>query len=277
MPLAVPRSVAVALLFASGCDLYFDAVDRDPGGEGPDAGASGHVDARPPRSDAAGQPGGDDADAAAPAGSARVLVLLGYDAGPEAWMLEGALEADGRFDDVDSWVIAPDNGTLPGASTLASYDALVYGWNDEATLGTDTRVYLGNWLADFVDAGGGLVTVGNAQGRNALLGRVLAAGYLPLRPPPAAPYTLGTAATLVIDAPGHPLVAGVDAMTASQRSITEVDPDATLAASWSDGLPLAAIKGPVASLGLHLDPTDLALAGDWQQLLANATTAAIGD
>jgi hypothetical protein len=170
MPLAVPRSVAIALLFVAGCDLYFDAVDPEPD-PGPDA--AGPADARVHAADAARVP---EAPDAAPPAASRVLILVGYDAAPEAWMLEGALEADGRFDEVDSWVIAPDNAALPGSATLAGYGALVYGWNDQATLGSDTRVYLGNWLADYVDDGGGLVTVGNAQGRNALLGRVLTAG-----------------------------------------------------------------------------------------------------
>jgi hypothetical protein len=72
-------------------------------------------------------------------------------------------------------------------------------------------------------------------------------------------------------------VAGVAAMTASQRAITELDPEATLVASWTDGQPLAALAGRVASLGVHLDPTDITLAGDWQRLLGNATAAVLGE
>jgi hypothetical protein len=265
-----PRIICIPLILVAGCNLYFDPSDRGS----PDAGELDRADGREHASDA--RLTGVDA-APAPA-SMRVLVVHGFDAPEEAWMIEGALEADGRFDDVDAWELGPDNAQLPGPAALAAYDVLVYGWNDGAIIDTDARVYLGNWMADYVDAGGGLVTLGNAQGRSALLGRILTAGYLPLRPPASAPYTLATPAGLVADLPDHPLLTGVDAVTSSRRAVTLADPEALVVASWDDGLPLAALDGSVASLGVQLDPTDITLAGDWQRLLANAAAAvAVGD
>jgi hypothetical protein len=246
----------------------------------PDAGgvdarpAPYHVapDATPAPPDAAAEPGAP--DAAPDSDGIDVLLVFGYAPSYigelEGEMLAGALLADPRIDEVDALPLDNLAMMAPPGSTLAAYDVVVYWWNDGGEQWPSARIDHGNALADHVDAGGGVVTIGFAQGESALLGRILTAGYLPLRPGAGPATVTTTPATFEALAPDDPLLAGVSWMTAGLRPLAVVDPEAALVAAWSDGVPAVARKGAVVSLGLRLDPDDVGLAGHWQRLLANA-------
>ncbi|HTJ42097.1 MAG TPA: hypothetical protein VL463_08360 [Kofleriaceae bacterium] len=259
------RWIVVAAL-AAGCGLYTgpspdDGVDA---ASDPDARISAHPDARHapdarPAADARPSP-----DAKPPAGR-RVLVLAGYQNTLEVEQVRGALLADPRVASVDTQTIDSSYSNAPGPGVLEAYDAVVYWWNDRYILQAAGRVDFGNRLADYVDSGGAVVTLAYAQGQSSLLGRLLTAGYLPLRPPASAPYE--------VDAIDHVVTTDPDPITAGEHPISIVDPGATLVASWSDGQPAIAIKGRVVSLGIRLDPTDVSLGGGWQRALDNAVVS----
>jgi hypothetical protein len=286
-----PGWIALAALALAGCGLYTgpgggpgpgddgpdaagaraDAGGRgaDAGGRGADAGGRG-ADAGGRGADAGARPADARPDATSP--RPRVLLIVGYAAPLDADLVRGALLADARIGAVDELVIRNSWSPPPDLDVLEAYDVVVFGWNDAYVLQETSRVEFGNTFADYVDAGGGVVTLAYAQGSSSLLGRLLTAGYLPLRPPAAAPYALDGHGE--VDPSGaDPLLAGVAPITAGEHPVSLVDPDAVLVASWTDGQPAAARKGAVVSLGLRLDPTDVALAGGWQRLLGNAVVA----
>lgn len=61
------------------------------------------------------------------------------------------------------------------------------------------------------------------------------------------------------------------------RITSTLDADAALIASWSDGVPLVAAKGPVVALGWRMLAGDFEVSGDWQTLLLNSIMYAVGN
>lgn len=267
--------LAIACLATGACSL------GNPDDSQSDA-RRAQADARRPSADAAARPDARPvSDASAPPDAApdqhRVLVITGYGGVNEAALVRGALLADARIGAVDTMVYEALNPPPPDLSALVDYDAIVYWWNDTHELWPSSRVSFGNRLADYVDAGGVVVTLAFAQGEYSLLGRILVGGYLPLRPPDDAPYEIVGASTATPTAgSASPLIAGVDEVLAGIHPRSVVAPDAELLAAWDDGTPAAAVRGRVVSVGIRLDPTDVDLAGDWQVLLANAVAIAPG-
>jgi hypothetical protein len=232
----------------------------------------GHPPYRPPP-DATPEPPPPDATVPQPPDGIDVLLVYGYALNYigelEGEMIAGALLADPRIETVDELPLDNLATMAPPPSAFAAYDVVVYWWNDGGEQWRSARIDHGNALADHVDGGGGVVTIGFAQGESSLLGRILTAGYLPLRPGAVETVTYAPA-TFVALTPDDSLLAGVPWVSAGVRPLSVVDPEAALVASWSDGAPAVARKGAVVSLGLRLDPDDTALAGHWQVLLANA-------
>jgi hypothetical protein len=105
-------------------------------------------------------------------------------------------------------------------------------------------VGMGNVLADYVDAGGGVVvaTFGFNSDGYGLLGRLVTGGYLPLT---TGEQTSGTALTFVADQPNHPILNGVTSFNGGSSSYHELvttTSGASLVAHWTDGQPLVATK-----------------------------------
>ena len=140
---------------------------------------------------------------------------------------------------------------------------------------------LGNVLADFVDAGGGVVEAGLSHfsvGLRGLSGRFISGNYDVYNSTlnQIACGTLGTVAQ-----PGSPLMAGVDSLNASTGNCNRLTlkTGAQLVASWSTGQPLAAYRldhnAPVVGLNFYPVSGD-ASAGQWDSstdgalLMANA-------
>jgi hypothetical protein len=196
-----------------------------------------------------------------------------------AWNTEiqNKLTGTGLFSKVDAYLVNSGQ-PVPTLAQLQQYKAvLVYNdayFNDNAALG--------NVLADYMDAGGGVVlstfsfTSGNPPG---MAGRISSAGYLP--------FTfgldhLGDSLTLVPDLPANPILAGVTTFSGGTSSLhNTITPTlgATLVAHWSDGDPLVATKKPTTGniVGLNFyPPSSDASAGFWDattngaRLMANA-------
>jgi hypothetical protein len=135
----------------------------------------------------------------------------------------------------------PVPARVPTLSELMAYDALfVWGsgsWNGDA---------IGNVLADYVDAGGGVVIAVFAQRTGASVGvegRMLSAGYLPYVPGDYsfAPLTMGTPTM-----PGHPILMGVTTVSGTNiaNHVGAIAPGSTLIVPWNDGTPLISTLEP---------------------------------
>ncbi len=164
----------------------------------------------------------------------------------------------------------------PTAAQLAPYDAVLvysdYGFNN-ATL-------LGDRLADYVDAGGGVVEAMFGIAGAPLAGRFVTQGYGPLT---ATNYTAGIQLTMGIDDPTHPIMDNVFTFNGGPSSYhasnAAVAPGATRLAHWSNNLPLVATleTKPGLLVGLNFYPASSdGLGGAWvpatdgEWLLANS-------
>jgi hypothetical protein len=143
---------------------------------------------------------------------------------------------------------------------------------------------LGDVLADYVDAGGGVVIAVFAncesQGSRMLQGRWATGGYSVI--PQAQGISSGQVSLGVVAQPAHAVMAGVTNIDggfyAFRASSTSLTPGAHLIASWTDGTVLAAehaTRPNVVDLGIF-PPSGDALMGDWVpttdggKLMANA-------
>jgi hypothetical protein len=115
-------------------------------------------------------------------------------------------------------------------------------WGDA---GFQNNVLLGDVLADYVDAGGGVVQMTftmATSGFYTVSGRWRSSGYDPLIPNS---YTSGTALTLgTIHQSGHPILTGVSSFSGGSSSyrntVLGVSAGTILVADWSNGIPLIA-------------------------------------
>ena len=205
------------------------------------------------------------------------VALLGTDVLSWIYDVKAKLDATGRFNSVTGISV---NLTTPTLAELQAYDAVLvwsnYGYTDPVTLG--------NNLADFHDAGGGIVTAmferhtgssGKLQGRWDTETYNVFEGGSNLSSPQR---TLGT-----VLIPAHPVMAGVTTFDGGSSSYrpdnTNLTSGSVLIAEWSDGIPLVAIKCindyPRIDLGFFPPSSDVA-ASFWQSstdgalLMANA-------
>jgi hypothetical protein len=167
--------------------------------------------------------------------------------------VQGKLDSSGLFSQVDAFLVRV--GPVPTLSELQQYDAvLVY---SDASF--NDSVALGDVLADYMDAGGGVVMATFAfwtPGGLGIGGRISTGGYLPFT---QASQNEGTPLTLVADLPSHPILNGVSSFnggTSSYHNTIELASGATLIAHWSNGYPLVGTKEPTAGriVGLNLYP-----------------------
>ncbi|MFN7973831.1 MAG: Ig domain-containing protein [Acidobacteriota bacterium] len=206
--------------------------------------------------------------------------------GVPAWNTEvqQKLVATGQFSQVDAFLVNGGNGT-PTLAQLQAYDA-VFVYSD--TFFDDTNA-MGDVLADYMDAGGGVVVATFAfwdpnQAQLGLGGRYSTGGYSPFtQAQQASPGGL----TLVPLFPGHPILQGVTSFNGGTSSYHN-SPIAFSAgvnqvANWSNGQPLIAEFTPTSgpSVGLNFYPPSTDSRGDfWDAttdgalLMANALTFA---
>ncbi|MEM8834944.1 MAG: hypothetical protein AAGD00_03895 [Planctomycetota bacterium] len=172
----------------------------------------------------------------------------------------------GLFSGVDIISVsnAGDSVGTPSLGDLQQYDAVIT-WSN---FSYDDPVAMGNVLADYVDAGGGVV-VGLFANTSPNSGRFLegrwndpGSEYLAI--PQNGGFTVGTTATLV-DIPSHPIFDGVNSFIndvgigmngpfgAWRPTNTNLTPGSTLIAQYDDGKTLAALapNPKVVELGFH--------------------------
>jgi subtilisin family serine protease len=152
---------------------------------------------------------------------------------------------------------------VPSTDLLADYDAILLVANRPFGQG----VALGDRLADFADAGGGVVmTLATfIQGWN-LEGRFLNDGYMPFLPGfgPIGSSPLGTFDPL------HPIMQGVTYVQGDLLGGVELAPGAVGVANWAFGYPFVATQGPnVAAVNIFVGASGY-WAGDVPLILHNA-------
>jgi len=149
--------------------------------------------------------------------------------------------------------------STPTLSTLEGYKAVLV-FSDTGFL---DPAGLGNVLAAYVNAGGGVVeaTFANTNGTNfALAGQWASGGYDPFV---IAAQTQNTELTLgTILVPGSPILSGVrtfDGGSSSYHSLGGVTANTTVIADWSNGSPLvvqkAGFSGNIVGLNLYPIPS----------------------
>jgi hypothetical protein len=174
---------------------------------------------------------------------------------------------NGNFDSVTP--IDGDASTLPTLSELLAYDAVMISPNHCWTYAGRSND-LGNLLADYVDAGGGLVmTTFSWQypDCNGLHGRLMDEGYSPFN----GGYSLYSFATLTSSSI-HPIMEGVNAVSGYYRDAVKLSEDAQVIATWSDGFPFVAIDNGSGVVGISLFPESYPseIDGDYARLFINA-------
>lgn len=161
------------------------------------------------------------------------------------------------------------NSTTPTAASLNAFDSVLV-WSNNPFADS---VSLGNNLADYVDAGGGVViaTFGYQNGTLDLRGRIDSdTTYNPFT---IAGNSLYSNSALGVYNSSSPLMNGVTSLSGYYRDNVSLNPGATLVASWSDGNELMAYNHGGQVVGITLYPgeyTTYGLGGDYARLFANA-------
>ena len=231
---------------------------------------------------------------AIPFAAATVVAL----AAPEirADVLVYAADADGFREDVRSKIAAENldalgqidvvdaRSVLLTAELLADYDAVLT-WGNQVY---EDSFATGDALADFSDAGGGVVVCAFGtvdSGYVGINGRFVDGGYLATSQGEHAPEV---PLSMVIDDPGHRIMDGVAVFDGGADSGHAADlvpvADAAVVASWSNGDPLVVVHEPAGrSVVVDVFPiSDDAWGGGWLaetdggRMLANALWWSIG-
>jgi len=135
----------------------------------------------------------------------------------------------------------------PTLATLLNYDVVIT-WANYVYYNATAW---GDLLADYVDAGGRVILAEFAIDPNwGLHGRIISGGYSPLNQAPCF-YSYASLGAYV---PGHPVMLGVTSANDLYRSPVTLAPDAEWIASWSDGVPLVAVKPGVAAVNSYPGP-----------------------
>jgi len=210
------------------------------------------------------------------------VAILGSPAGGAVWNsdVQAKLLSTGQFSTVDTYLI---NEVTPTLAQLQTYKAVLV-YSDHP--GFADSVTLGNNLADYVDAGGGVVVAVFADASFPFAGRFATDDYWAIEP---GAQTQGVHLTLgTVHIAGSPLLAGVlsfDGGSSSYAGTAALNAAAVDVADWSDGAPLIASRviGGTNRVDLNFFPpsnavrSDLWLhATDGAKLMANALNYVAG-
>jgi hypothetical protein len=168
------------------------------------------------------------------------------------------------FSDLAVVDIIDVGSSTPSLSTLLGYDAVLV-FN---SLTFDDTVALGDVLADYVDAGGGVVLATfvwygptwDLEGR-------ITTDYSPFA---QADDSLYAWADLGSYNSSHPIMEGVTAISGYYRDNVTLTAGAELVAEWNDTAPFVAIKGNVVGITLFPAPVVTPWTGDVPTLVHNA-------
>lgn len=190
----------------------------------------------------------------------RVLVLYS-DYGPPDTTLGVRLEALG-----DSVCYREVQSTTPTLAELTPYPTVLAYSNYRFA----DSVALGNVLADYVDAGGGVVIcVGAFVNGFQMAGRVMTGSYATF---PAWSYT-ATTTTLGWHNAAHPIMSGVSSVQDMFISNCPVAPTAESVANWADGRHYVAVSANRRVVGINQFPSIYGYPqrqGDWGLVIHNA-------
>jgi hypothetical protein len=189
-------------------------------------------------------------------GTRRILLLKTGDVS-EIRTLLGGFPDIATVDEFDAATATP---TL---AQLLAYHAVIVA----ANFTFNDPVAAGNVLADYVDNGGGVIlTIATFLSPWNIQGRFLTGGY--------SPFTIGSgpigSAGLGSYDPTHPIMAGVTSALGFLLGDVDLSSGSELVASWTNGEPLVATKGPrVAAINIFVAATGY-WAGDIPLMLHNA-------
>ncbi len=179
--------------------------------------------------------------------------------------IQSKLNSTGFFSQVDIHEIGAYTPTL---AELQGYQAVLVFCDDDFHNNTT----MGDVLADYADAGGGVVVATFAFTSGwGVGGRILSGGYLPFT---FNEQNEGTLLTLIPDLPAHPILAGVNSFDGGSNSYHDVvtlTAGATQVAHWSNDVPLVATKQKATGIkivGLNFFPPSSDARSDFW----NATT-----
>ena len=193
------------------------------------------------------------------------------------------LQATGQFTSVTGVLV---NNTTPSVSSMMQYDAvLVY----SDGVGFQNPTQMGNNLADYVDAGGGVVigvfSFHSSSGPITVQGRLRTGNYVPFN----FSGQSGGSMTLVADLPSHPILDGVSYLhngsSGYHHTVSTVS-GATQVAHWSNSRPMVSEWVPHGGggvVGINMFPPSSGARSDfWNQsgdggiLMANALSFVAG-
>jgi hypothetical protein len=197
---------------------------------------------------------------AAAAGSCKVGIYGAADAARLA-DVQSKLNSTGLFSQVDVHDVRSYTPTL---AELQQYSAVLVFSNNSFIDSTA----MGNVLADYADADGGVVVATFAfnDATINIAGRIVSDGYLPFT---QAAQVSGTQLTLIPDVTAHPILANVSSFDGGSNSYHEtisLTAGAFQIAHWSNDIPLVATKQPTSGkiVGLNFyPPSSDYLAGNW--------------
>ena len=175
-------------------------------------------------------------------------VLIVYADDGDAEPLRSILQAYPDIGVVDIWNAADWGNGIPNLETLLEYPVVIT-WSNYPYA---DRKAMGNVLADYVDAGGYVIQSPFNWVDDSwwgLGGRFVDEGYSPfvnINGGNRENYS-----SLGVYDPTHPLMEGVTTASDFFRDIVDLDPDATLVASWADGEEFVAYKDNVVAINSY--------------------------
>ena len=193
----------------------------------------------------------------------NILVIAADNTAARYIDVESKLISTGLFSSVS---VFDANATTPTLDTLIKYGAvLVYSINGYANSAT-----MGNVLASYISAGGGVVSATYNFGQYTPIGGAFANNYQVFTPGTnmSGSVTLGS-----ILLPSHSTVAGISnfngGSSAPRENISTLTSGSYTVANWSDGLPLIGVKdnvGPASAKRVDLNffpPSSDVYASGW--------------
>jgi hypothetical protein len=184
--------------------------------------------------------------------------------------VQNKIRDTGLFTQVDAFLVSSGQ-PVPTLQQLLEYDA-VFVYSDT---GFNNGTSLGNVLADYMDAGGGVVMATFAfwsSGGLSIQGRIKTDGYLP--------FTTGSQnspgnLTIVPLIQGHPILVGVTSFNGGTSSYhnsgISIAAGATLVANWNNGQPLVGTRETTSAriVGLNFYPPSNTVRSDFWQANTN--------
>jgi hypothetical protein len=164
--------------------------------------------------------------------------------------------------DLDAVDVMDGSSRVPSLAELSPYQSVIV----VTSSAFGDPVGIGDVLADYVDAGGGVVlTLASFISGFEVRGRFLTGGY--------SPFNLGTgpigSSQLGSFDASHPIMAGVTTASGDVLGAIQLAGGAELVASWMNGQPMVATKGRVAAVNVFVAFSGY-WAGDIPLILHNA-------